>query len=99
RELDVAAPLDAQGPDDRERRASQPLVDLVGQRLDPRPDDRVARVYAQRIDVLHRAHGDARVLGVAHDLVLDLLPADEAALDHDLLDPAGAEARADPPPG
>ena len=30
---------------------------------------------------------------VAHDLVLDLLPADEAALDHDLLDRARPQAR------
>ena len=84
RELDVAAALDAERPDDRERRAAQPLVDLVGERLDRRDDDRVAGVDAQRVDVLHRAHGDARVLVVAHDLVLDLLPADEAALDHHL---------------
>ena len=76
----------------------QPLVDLVGQRLDRRHDDRVAGVDAQRVDVLHRAHRDARVLGVAHDLVLDLLPADEAALDHHLLDRARPEARADPLP-
>ena len=98
RELDVAAALDAERPDDRERRAAQPLVDLVGQRLDRRHDDRVARVDAQRVDVLHRAHGDARVLGVAHDLVLDLLPAHEAALDHHLLDRARPEARPDPLP-
>ena len=68
----------------------------VGQRLDRRDDDRVAGVDAERVDVLHRAHGDARVVRVAHDLVLDLLPADEAALDHDLADRAGAKAGADP---
>ena len=34
RELDVAAALDAERPDDREGRAAQPLVDRVGQRLD-----------------------------------------------------------------
>ena len=50
---------------------------------------------AERIDVLHRAHRDARVVGVAHDLVLDLLPADEAALDHDLADRARAQAGPD----
>ena len=95
RELDVAAALHAQRADDRERRAPQPLVDGVGERLDGRDDDRVAGVDAERVHVLHRAHGDARVLGVAHDLVLDLLPAHEAALDHDLLDGARPEARAD----
>ena len=70
-------------------------MDLVGEGLDRRDDDRVTRVDTQRVDVLHRAHGDARVLGVAHDLVLDLLPADEAALDHHLLDGARPEARPD----
>ena len=60
-----------------------------------RDDDRVAGVDAERVDVLHRAHGDARVVGVAHDLVLDLLPADEALLDHDLADRAGAQAGPD----
>ena len=95
RELDVAAALDAERPDDRQGRAPQPLVDRVGQRLDRRDDDRIAGVDAERVDVLHRADGDARVVGVAHDLVLDLLPADEALLDHDLADRAGAQAGAD----
>ena len=71
-------------------------MDRVGQRLDRGDDDRVAGMHAERIDVLHRAHGDARVIGVAHDLVLDLLPADEALLDHDLADRARPQARPDP---
>ena len=71
-------------------------MDRVGQRLDRRDDDRVAGVDPERVDVLHRADGDARVVGVAHDLVLDLLPADEAALDHDLADRARPEAGPDP---
>src|SRR5205814_9054288 len=95
RELDVAAALDAEGPDDRQRRAPEPLVDLVAQRLDRRDDDRVARMDAERVDVLHRADCDAGVVGVAHHLVLDLLPADEALLDHDLADRARAQTRAD----
>ncbi len=66
-------------------------MDRVAERLDRRDDDRVAGVDAERVDVLHRAHRDARVVGVAHDLVLDLLPADEAFLDHDLADRAGAQ--------
>ena len=96
RELDVAAALDAERADDRERRAAEALVDRVRQRLDGRDHDRVAGVDAERVDVLHRAHGDAGVVGVAHHLVLDLLPADEALLDHDLADRARAEARPDP---
>ena len=98
RELDVAAALDAERPDDGQGRAAQPLVDRVGQGLDRRHDDRIAGVDAQRIDVLHRAHGDARVVGIAHHLVLDLLPADEALLDHDLADRARPEPGADPLP-
>ena len=50
----------------------------------------------ERVDVLHRADRDARVLRVAHHLVLDLLPADEALLDHHLADRAGAQAGPDP---
>ena len=93
RELDVAAALDAERADDLERGAAQALVNGIGQGLDRRDDDRVAGVDAERVDVLHRADGDARVIGVAHHLVLDLLPADEALLDHDLADRAGPQAR------
>ncbi len=94
RELDVAAALHAEGADDGERGGAESLVDRIGQRLDGRDDDGVARVDAQRVDVLHGAHGDAGVVRVAHHLVLDLLPAHETALDHDLAD--GAQAQAGP---
>ena len=73
-------------------------MDLVGQRLDRGNDDRIAGVNPERVDVLHRAHGDARVVGIAHHLVLDLLPADEAPFDHDLVDRTGAQAGTDPLP-
>ena len=52
----------------------------------------------ERVDVLHRADRDARVVGVAHHLVLDLFPADEAALDDHLADRAGPEPGPDPLP-
>src|SRR5450756_1812424 len=52
----------------------------------------IAGVDAQRVDVLHGADRDARVLVVAHHLVLDLLPADETLLHHHLADGAGTQA-------
>src|SRR4029079_224685 len=90
-----AATLDAECADDLESGAAQALVNGIGQRLDGRDDDRVAGMNAERIDVLHRADSDARVRRVAHHLVLDLLPADEAFLDHDLADRAGPQAGPD----
>ena len=68
----------------------------VGQGLDRGHHDRVAGVHPEWIDVLHGAHGDARVVGIAHDLVLDLLPPHEAALNEHLADGAGAEPAAHP---
>src|SRR3954451_13703618 len=94
RELDVAAALDAERANDVERRAAQALMCLIGESLDRCDDDRVTRVDAERIDVLHRAHRDACVRGIAHDLVLDLLPAAQIALDDDLADRARAQPRA-----
>jgi hypothetical protein len=41
-------------------------------------------VDAHRVEVLHVADGDAVVARVAHDLVLDLLPAREVLLHEDL---------------
>jgi len=42
-------------------------------------------VNAQRIDVLHVAHRDAVVKAVAHNLVLDFLPAFDGLVDQDLV--------------
>ena len=64
----------------------------VGQRLHGGDDDAIARMHAERVDVLHRADRNAGVLGVTHHLVFDLLPANEAALDHHLSNRAGAQA-------
>src|SRR5262249_32823920 len=49
-------------------------------------------MYAERIEVLHVADGDAGVGAVADDLVLDLFPAAEVLLDHYLPDRAGLQA-------
>src|SRR5919198_4253403 len=93
RELDVAAALDAERADDPQRRGAQLLVLLVAERLRGRDDDRIPRMHAHRVEVLHVADGDGGVARVAHDLVLDLLPAGEAALDEHLPDRRGANAR------
>ena len=84
-ELDVAAAFDAQRADDLQRRRAQHLVLLVGQRLARRDDDAVAGVHAHRVEVLHVADRDAVVGAVAHHLVLDLFPAEQAALDQHLV--------------
>ena len=74
------------------RDAAQQLVLVVVQRLRRRDDDRLARVDAHRVEVLHVADGDAVVAAVAHDLVLDLLPAAQALLDQHLRHAAGERA-------
>ena len=91
-QLHVAAPLDTEGANDVERGGAEALVHRVGQRLNGGDDDAVARMDAERIHVLHRTDGDAGVLGVAHHFVFDLLPANEAALDHHLANRAGTQA-------
>jgi hypothetical protein len=43
-------------------------------------------VHTHRVDVLDRAHDDAVVIAVAHDLELELLPAEDGLLHEDLVD-------------
>ena len=97
-QLHVAAPLHTEGANDVERGGAEALVHRVGQRLHGGDHDAVARMHAERVDILHGADGDAGVLGVAHHLVFDLLPANEAALDHHLANRAGAQAALHPLP-
>ena len=85
-ELDVAASgIDADLPDDGDRRVAHHLVFLVGQRLGRRDGDGVARVYAHGIEVLDGADDDHVVRVVPHDLELVLLPAEHALLDEALV--------------
>ena len=84
--LYVTATLDAQLGDDVERRGAQHLVFLVGQGLAGCDNDRVTGVYANRVNVLHVTDGDGVALAVAHDLILDFLPACDALLDQNLVD-------------
>ena len=85
RVLHVAAALDAQLGDDVERGGTEHLVLLVAQGLARRNYDRVAGMYADRVNVLHVADGDGVALVVAHYLVLDLLPACDALLDQNFV--------------
>ena len=91
-ELDVATPFDAQGPDDVQAGGAEHLVVAVGEGLARGDDDAIAGVDAHGVDVFHVADGDAVVGGVAHHLVLDLLPALQVTLDEDLVDGAGSDA-------
>ena len=85
RELNVAAAgLDADFADDRQTHVAQPLILLVRQRLRRRHRDRVAGVDAHRIEVLDGADDDDVVGHVAHDLQLELLPADDRLLNEHL---------------
>ena len=54
---------------------------LVGQRACGSHDDALAGMDAQGVEVLHRGHGEAMVVGVAYALELNLLPSLEAFLD------------------
>ena len=67
----------------------------IGKRLNRRHDDAVARMYAERVNILHGADRNAGPLCVAHHLIFDLLPANEAALHHHLADRTGAQAASD----
>ena len=57
---------------------------LVGQRLDGRDRDRVARVHTHGIKVFNGANDDAVVSLVAHHFGLVFLPTDERFFDEDL---------------
>ena len=48
---------------------------------------------ADGVDVLHAAYGDGAARAVAHDLELDLLPAEDVLLDQHLVYGRGVEAR------
>ena len=64
----------------------------VGQGLCGCHGDRIARVYAHRVDVLDRADDHLVVRVVTHDLELVLLPALDRLLDEDLADRARIDA-------
>ena len=86
-ELDVgAAGLDADGADDGDGLVAQALVEAVGERLLGRHGHAVAGVHAHRVDVLDRADDHDVVVQVAHDLELELAPAEDRLVEQDLAD-------------
>ena len=94
RELDIRAADDLDRLDDVVGVLLQPLLELRVDRQHRRGAEGIAGVHAHRIDVLDEADGDHLVLGVAHDLELQLLPAEHGFLDQDLADQAGRDAAA-----
>ena len=90
--LRVAAAFDAELADNAQRSTAEHLVLVVRQRLGRCHDNGVARMDADRVEVFHVADGDAVIIAVAHDFVLDFLPAGYAALDEDLANHRVVEA-------
>ena len=81
-ELHVAAAgLDADLAQNRDRGVAHRLVLAIGERLRRCDGDRVAGMHSHGVDVLDGAHDDGVVVPVAHDLHLELFPADDALLD------------------
>ena len=95
-ELDVrAAGLDADGADHLDRLVAELLVERVAEALGGRDGHRVARVDAHRVDVLDRADDDHVVVAIAHQLELELAPAEHRLLDEHLVDRARGEPLGD----
>ncbi len=84
------------GADDARGRVAELLIGLVGERHLRRDRHGVARVDAHRVEVLDRADDDDVVLHVAHDLELELVPADERLLDEHLAHRALGERALEP---
>ena len=92
RELHVGAADDLDGLHDGVGLALQLGLHLLGDGEHGRGAEGVARVHAQRVDVLDEADGDHVAVLVAHDLQLQLLPAQHALLDQHLADEGGLQA-------
>ncbi len=87
RELDVRSTgFHPDLPDHGEGLVAHDLVLAIGEGLGGRHRDGVAGVHPHRVEVLDRADDHAVVRPVAHDLHLELLPAEQALLDEDLRD-------------
>ena len=90
-----AAGIDPDLAQHRDRGVAHDLVFLVGQGQRRRDGDAVAGMHPHGIDVLDGADDDAVVGAIAHDLHLELLPAEHRFLDQDRADGRGAQAPLD----
>ena len=90
--LRIAAALDAKLADNAQAGAAEHLIFMVRQRLRRSHNDGIARVYTNRIEVLHVADRDAVIIAITHDLILDLFPAGHTALDEHLANHGVVEA-------
>ncbi len=93
RELDVrAAGVHPDLADALDGHVAQKLILRLRERLRRGDGDRVPGVHAHRVEVLDRADHDHVIGRVAHDLVLNLFPADHRLLDEHLVHRAGVYA-------
>ena len=90
--LRIAAALDAELTNNAQARTAEHLILMICERLGRCHDDAVTGMHTNRIEILHIADGDTVVIAIAHDLVLDFLPAGHTALDEHLADHAVLEA-------
>jgi len=85
--LYIASALYLKGPDGLDGGVAQPLMVHIAERLCGSYYYGLPGMDAHGIKVLHVADDDAVVLGIPHDLVLELLPAQDRLLDQHLVDP------------
>ena len=82
--LGITAAFYAKLADNAQRSAAQHLIFMVGKCLGRCYDNAVTRMHADRVEVLHVADGDAVIVAITHDLILDFLPACDAAFNENL---------------
>ena len=87
--LNVAAADNTDRLDDLKGVAFELFFKLLGNRKERRRAEAVARMNADRVDILNKAYGDHLVLGIADDLDLELLPVKNRLFDKAL----GSERR------
>ena len=89
--LYVTAAGDTELRDDVECGGTEHLILLIRQGLGRSHDDGVTGVDANRVEVLHITYGDDIARRITHYLILDLLPAGDAALNQNLVYTAETE--------